>query len=61
MFKFPFKDLGVSDRLAHGIIKAGLPDQSRGYYKILSEQKLTGDEIRELVFERTAFYSFFGS
>jgi TolB-like protein/class 3 adenylate cyclase/Tfp pilus assembly protein PilF len=61
MFKFPFKDLRVSDRLADGILKAGLPDQSRGYYKISSEQKLTGDEIRELVFGRTAFYSFFGS
>jgi hypothetical protein len=56
MSKFPFKDLKVSDRLAEGILKAGLPDQSRGYYKISSEQKLTGDEIRELVFGRTAFY-----
>ncbi|UCD79291.1 MAG: tetratricopeptide repeat protein, partial [Desulfobacterales bacterium] len=57
MFKFPFKDLGVSDRLADGILKAGLPDQSRGYYKISSEQKLTGDEIRELVFGRTTISS----
>ena len=55
MFYFPFKDLGASDRLADGIIKAGLPDQSRGYYKLSSEQKLTGDEIRELVFGRTTF------
>ncbi|UCH22195.1 MAG: tetratricopeptide repeat protein [Deltaproteobacteria bacterium] len=53
MFKFPFKDLGVSDRLADGILKAGLPDQSHGYYRLSSEQKLTGDEIRELVFGRT--------
>ena len=53
MFKSPFKDLGVSDRLAEGILKAGLPDQFHGYYKVSSEQKLTGDEIQELVFGRT--------
>jgi tetratricopeptide (TPR) repeat protein len=49
----PFKDPEVSDRLLDGMVKAGLRGEPFGNYKISSEQKLTGDEIRELVFGRT--------
>jgi tetratricopeptide (TPR) repeat protein len=50
---FPYKDLEVSDRLADGLIKAGLPGQSNEYCKISQENKLAGDEIKALVFDRS--------
>jgi hypothetical protein len=50
----PFKDLEVADRLADGLLKAGLPGQPSGYCKVSQEDKLTGEEIRPLVFGRTA-------
>jgi hypothetical protein len=49
-----FKDLEVADRLADGLLKAGLPGQPSGYCKVSQEDKLTGEEIRPLVFGRTA-------
>ena len=50
---FPFKDPEVADRLADGLLKAGLPGQPSGYCKVSPAQKLTGGEIRSLVFGRT--------
>ena len=50
---FPFRDLEVADRLADGLLKAGLPGQPSGYCKVSQEDKLTGDEIKPLVFGRT--------
>jgi TolB-like protein len=50
---FPFKDPEVADRLADGLLKAGLPGQPSGYFKVSHEHKLTGGEIRSLVFGRT--------
>jgi len=50
---FPFKDPEVADRLADGLLKAGLPGQPSGYCKVSHEHKLTGGEIRFLVFGRT--------
>jgi adenylate cyclase len=50
---FPFKDLEVADRLADGLLKVGLPGQPSGYCKVSQEDKLTGEEIRPLVFGRT--------
>jgi TolB-like protein/class 3 adenylate cyclase/Flp pilus assembly protein TadD len=50
MYFYPFKDPEVVDRFAEGLLKAGLPGQPSGYYKISEEKKLTGEEIRELVF-----------
>ena len=50
---FPFKDPGVADRLADGLLKVGLPGQPSGYCKVSQEDKLTGEEIRPLVFGRT--------
>ena len=49
---FPFKDLEVADRLADGLLKAGLPGQPSGYCKVSQEDKLTGEEIKPLVFGR---------
>jgi len=53
MYLWPFKDLEVSDRFADGIIKAGMPWQLHQYYRVSKENKLTGEEIRELLFGRT--------
>jgi TolB-like protein/class 3 adenylate cyclase/Tfp pilus assembly protein PilF len=49
----PFINLRIADRLAEGYAKAGLPkDGSSFYYKISDENRLTGEEISELVFGR---------
>jgi hypothetical protein len=52
MYYYPFKHSEVAQRFADGLLKAGLPGKSSGYYKICEENKLTGEEIRELVFGR---------
>ena len=48
MRRFPFKDLEVSDRLAEGLVKAGLAS-SPGYHRLSEKDKLTEEEIRALV------------
>jgi TolB-like protein/class 3 adenylate cyclase len=53
MYFYPFKDVEVADRFADGLLKAGLPGKPSGYYKLYEENKLTGEEIKELVFGRT--------
>jgi adenylate cyclase len=50
---FPFKDPEVADRLADGLLKAGLSGRHNGYCKVSKEHKLTGVKIRSLVFGRT--------
>jgi tetratricopeptide (TPR) repeat protein len=40
------------DRYAEGVLKAGMPGEPSGYYKISTERKLTGAEIRKLFFGR---------
>jgi hypothetical protein len=52
MFYFPFKDPEVTDRFAKGLLKEGFTGEPFGYYKILEEHKVGGEEIRELVFDR---------
>jgi adenylate cyclase len=53
MLLWPFKDSRVAERFADGLLKAGLPGEPSGYYKIYEENHLTGEEIKELVFGRT--------
>ena len=48
----PLKDLQVMERFAEGYVKAGLPGESSGFYKISAENRLTADEIREQFFGR---------
>ena len=48
----PLKDLQVMERFAEGYVKAGLPGEPSGFYKISAENRLTGDEIREQLFGR---------
>jgi hypothetical protein len=49
---FPLANLQVAERFAEGFIKAGLPGEPSGFYKISAENRLTGEEIRELFFGR---------
>jgi len=53
MYYYPFKNLADADRLANGLLKAGLPGEPSGYYKVLEKNRLTGEEIRDLFFGHT--------
>jgi TolB-like protein/class 3 adenylate cyclase len=46
---FLVKDRQVAHRYAEGLVKAGWPGQPSEYYKIYEENRLAGDEIRNLV------------
>jgi len=46
---FPVKDRQIADRYAEGLAKAGFPGKPSDYYKIIEENRLTGEEIRNLV------------
>jgi tetratricopeptide (TPR) repeat protein len=51
---WPFKDSKVFDRLAQGLVKAGLPGDPSNYYKLNSQEKLSGQEIKKLLFGKTS-------
>jgi len=53
MYLRPFKDKEVEKLFADGLIKAGMPGEPGGYYKIYQENRLTGDDIKDLVFAQT--------
>ena len=53
MYFFPFKDRAVADRVAEGLIKAGVEGQPSGYFPAFKENQLTGEEIKRLNFGRT--------
>ena len=44
-----FRDPEVNERLASGLLKAGLPGEPSGYYKIYEENRLTGKELKKLI------------
>ncbi len=47
-----FGELQIAERFAEGLVKAGLPGEPSGFYKISKENRLTEKEIRELFFGR---------
>ena len=49
MSSFLIKDRKVADRYADGLVKAGWQGQPSEYYKIYEENRLTGEEIQNLV------------
>jgi hypothetical protein len=56
MYSLPFKAPEVADRMADGLIKAGVPGQPMGYrkyYRVSPEYRLQAEEIRALVLDRT--------
>jgi len=52
-YEWPFKDSKVFDRLAQGLVKAGLQGDPKNYYKLSKGNKLNGQEIRKLLFDKT--------
>jgi adenylate cyclase len=48
----PFKDRGVAERFAEGLLKAGVPPAKipGGYFPAFKENQLTGEEIKGLFF-----------
>jgi len=58
VYNHPFKDPEVTKRRVDGLIKAGHPKPHR-FYEVAKDNKLTGDEIRELVFGRTSISPMF--
>lgn len=53
MYLRPFKDKEVEKRFADGLLKAGIPGEFGGYFKIYQKYKLTGEQIKDLVFDQT--------
>ncbi len=54
MYFYPFKERAVADRLAEGLIKAGMPGRPSEYFHASKENQLTGKEIEALLFGSTA-------
>ena len=52
MTTFHQKDIQVTEHFAEGYIKAGYQGEPSGFYKITAENRLTGEDIRELFFGR---------
>ena len=52
-YSWPFKDAAVTDRLAKGLVKAGLQGNPQNYYKLSEENKLNDQEIEKLLFGKT--------
>lgn len=59
-YSWPFKDSKVFDRLAQGLVKAGLEDDPKNYYKLLKENKLNEQEIKKLLFGKASTGYAFG-
>jgi tetratricopeptide (TPR) repeat protein len=52
MSLFHLADLQTAECFAEGFVKAGLPGEPSGFYKISAENRLTQQEIRKLFFGR---------
>lgn len=52
MFHWPFQDSETAERLANGLLQAGLQPSPKPYYFVASNDRLTTDEIRSLVSNR---------
>lgn len=53
MFYWPFQQSDTIERLAHGLVKAGLATPSRRYFAVAAEDRLTTDQIKSLVSGKT--------
>jgi len=52
-YLIPYKNSEVFDRLIEGLIKSGYKGNPSDYHKLKKENKLTGQEIQELIFGKT--------
>lgn len=50
MFGYPFSERTVADRFVVGLLKAGVTDQPTDYLPAFEENRLKGEEIRNLLF-----------
>lgn len=48
----PYKNSEVFDRSIEGLIKAGYKGNLSDYYKIIEENRLNGNEIKELILDK---------
>lgn len=55
----PYKNIEVFDRYIEGLIKAGFKGNPSDYHELKKDNKLTGQEIRELIFGKTIEGSYF--
>ncbi len=53
MWNLPFRDRANADRLAEGLLKAGVSGQPSGYSPAFKENQLTGEQIKALLFGST--------
>jgi hypothetical protein len=53
MYYWAFKDFHMANLFAEGLLKAGLPGRPYDYYKVSDEDRLTGEQIKELLFGQT--------
>ena len=55
MNSIPFKERAVAERVANGLLKAGVPPAKihGGYFPAFKENQLTGEEIKRLLFGST--------
>ena len=53
MYQRPFKDREYERRFADALIKAGMPGEAGGYYKIREENRLSHKEINQLFLAQT--------
>ena len=52
MYWWPFRNPEVAERFASGLLKTGISGQPSGYYKLSEDGRLSGEEIKALVFGR---------
>lgn len=52
MTRWAFKDLHLMKSIAEGYSKAGLPGEPNGFFKISSENRLTGEELKKIFLGR---------
>ena len=53
MYFFPFKDRVVADRFSEGLKRAGVKGRPGGYFPAYRENRLSGDQIKRLLFGST--------
>lgn len=51
---WPFKDSEIFQRLAQGLVKAGLPGDPDDYFEMNNKEKIDGMEIRNIMFGKTS-------
>ena len=52
MSRMTFKNLQVAESFAEGLIKAGIPGEPSGFYKISAENRMKEEEIKKKFFGR---------